>query len=104
MSEIERCIRAINSFVKFENLVFELLDEAKIDVFQIMGFNDALLTDEGTANTQRRVDLANRMKNFQNALVMDKEDSYQQNQLSWSGLARCGMKSGSTCRRTSRFR
>lgn len=87
MSEIERCIRAINSFVKFENLVFELLDEAKIDVFQIMGFNDALLTDEGTANTQRRVDLANRMKNFQNALVMDKEDSYQQKQLSWSGLA-----------------
>ena len=52
-----------------------------------MGFNDALLTDEGTANTQRRVDLANRMKNFQNALVMDKEDSYQQKQLSWSGLA-----------------
>lgn len=87
MSEIERCIRAINSFVKFENLVFELLDEAKIDVFQIMGFNDSLLTDEGTANTQRRVDLANRMKNFQNALVMDKEDAYQQKQLSWSGLA-----------------
>jgi len=87
MSEIERCIRAINSFIKFENLVFELLDEAKIDVFQIMGFNDALLTDEGTANTQRRVDLANRMKNFQNALVMDKEDAYQQKQLSWSGLA-----------------
>jgi len=87
MSEIERCIRAINSFIKFENLVFELLDEAKIDVFSIMGFNDALLTDEGTANTQRRVDLANRMKNFQNALVMDKEDTYQQKQLTWSGLA-----------------
>lgn len=87
MSEIERCIRAINSFIKFETLVFELLDEAKIDVFSIMGFNDALLTDEGTANTQRRVALANRMKNFQNALVMDKEDQYQQKQLSWSGLA-----------------
>jgi len=87
MSEIERCIRAINSFVKFENLVFELLDEAKIDVFSIMGFNDSLLTDEGTTNTQRRVALANRMKNFQNALVMDKEDTYQQKQISWSGLA-----------------
>jgi len=87
MSEIERCIRAINSFIKFETLVFELLDEAKIDVFSIMGFNDSLLTDEGTSNTQRRVALANRMKNFQNALVMDKEDGYQQKQLSWSGLA-----------------
>jgi len=87
MSEIERCIRAINSFVKFESLIFELIDEAKIDVFSIMGFNDSLLTDDGTANTQRRVDLANRMKNFQNALVMDKEDQYQQKQITWSGLA-----------------
>ena len=87
MSEIERCIRAINSFVKFENLIFELLDEAKIDVFKIMGFNDALLTDEGTANTQRRVQLANRLKNFQNALAMDKEDDYAQKQITWSGLA-----------------
>ncbi len=87
MSEIERCIRAINAFVKFETLIFELLDEAKIDVFKIMGFNDALLTDEGTANTQRRVMLANRLKNYQNALAMDKEDDYAQKQITWSGLA-----------------
>lgn len=87
MSEIERCIRAINSFVKFEALIFELIDEAKIDVFKMFGFNDALLTDDGTANTQRRVALANRMKNFQNALVMDMEDEYQQKQITWSGLA-----------------
>lgn len=87
MSEIERCIRAINAFVKFETLIFELLDEAKIDVFKIMGFNDALLTDEGTQNTQRRVMLANRLKNYQNALAMDKEDDYAQKQITWSGLA-----------------
>ena len=87
MSEIERCIRAINSFVKFENLIFELIDEAKIDVFKILGFNDALLTDDGTANVKRRVDLSNRLKNFQNALAMDKEDDYAQKQITWSGLA-----------------
>ncbi|HWD41529.1 MAG TPA: anti-CBASS Acb1 family protein, partial [Fimbriimonas sp.] len=87
MSEIERCIRAINSFVKFENLIFELLDEAKIDVYQIQGFNDSLLTDDGTANTQRRIQLSNRLKNYQNALAMDKEDEYKQKQITWSGLA-----------------
>ena len=87
MSEIERCIRAINAFLKFETLVFELLDEAKIDVFKMMGFNDSLLTDEGTANTQRRIMLANRLKNYQHALAMDKEDDYEQKQLTWSGLA-----------------
>lgn len=87
MSEIERCIRAINSFVKFENLIFELLDEAKIDVFKITGFNDNLLTDEGTDNVKKRVTLANRLKNFQNALAMDAEDDYAQKQITWSGLA-----------------
>ncbi len=87
MSEIERCIRAINSFVKFENLIFELLDEAKVDVYKIQGFNDALLTDEGTANTQKRVQLANRLKNYQNALAMDAEDDWNQKQITWSGLA-----------------
>ncbi len=87
MSEIERCIRSINSFVKFENLIFELLDEAKIDVYKIQGFNDALLTDDGTANTKRRVQLGNQLKNFQNALAMDAEDDYHQKQITWSGLA-----------------
>lgn len=87
MSEIERCIRQINSFCKFETVIFELIDEAKVDVFQIEGFNDALLNDEGTGNVQRRVMLANRLKNFQNALVMDAVDKYEQKQLTWSGLA-----------------
>lgn len=87
MSEIERCIRSINSFVKFENLIFELLDEAKIDVYQIEGFNDQLLSDEATENTQRRIQLSNRIKNFQSALVMDTNDKYAQKQITWSGLA-----------------
>lgn len=87
MSEIERCIRSINSFVKFENLIFELLDEAKIDVYKIQGFNDSLLSQEGTENTQKRVMLGNRLKNYQNALAMDKEDDYMQKQITWSGLA-----------------
>lgn len=87
MSEIERCIRAINSFVKFENVVFELLDEAKIDVYRITGFNDALITPDGTTNVTERMNLANRLKNYQSGIVMDKDDEYAQKQLTWSGLA-----------------
>lgn len=87
MSVLESCISPVNLFLKFQTLIFELIDEAKIDVFGIEGFNDSLLTDEGSANTSRRVSLANRLKNFQNALVMDKEDSYAQKQITWSGLA-----------------
>lgn len=86
MSEIERCIRSINSFIKFETLVFELLDEAKIDVYKIEGFNDALITDEGSSQVKRRILLSNQLKNFQNAIAMDKEDDYVQKQLTFSGL------------------
>lgn len=87
LSQIESCIRAINSFTKFESLIFELLDEAKVDVYKINGFNDLLITDEGTSNVQRRVNLSNKLKNFQNALAMDSEDDYTQKQITWSGLA-----------------
>ena len=87
MSEVERCIRSINSFVKFANVVFELIDEAKIDVFNIEGFNTALGTPNGTQLVQKRVQLANLLKNYKRALVMDKEDGYTQKQLSFSGIA-----------------
>lgn len=87
MSEVERCIRSINSFVKFANVVFELIDEAKIDVFNIEGFNTALGTPNGTGLVQKRIQLANMLKNYKRALVMDKEDGYTQKQLSFSGIA-----------------
>ena len=87
MSVLEPCVRAINCFIKFENLIFELLDEAKVDVYKIQGFNDQLLSDEGTANTTRRVALGNKLKNYQNALAMDAEDDWHQKQITWSGLA-----------------
>lgn len=87
MSEIERCLRAINSFLKLETMIFELIDEAKTDVFKIMGFNEALLSDDGTAQIQKRIAMAARLKNFQRSLAMDTQDDYEQKQIHWSGLA-----------------
>jgi uncharacterized protein len=81
MSEVERCIRSINSFLKFENLIFELLDEAKVDVYKIENFNAQLLSPAGTANVTRRIQMSNQLKNFNNALVMDMKDDYEQKQL-----------------------
>ena len=89
MSEIEQCIRSINSFLKFENLIFELLDEAKIDVWKMKGFNTALASSNTTARVQQAITLSNQMKNFQNAIVMDREDDYDQKNLGaiFTGLA-----------------
>jgi phage-related protein (TIGR01555 family) len=87
MSILEESIRAVNSYLKFEKLLFELLDEAKIDVYKIKGFNTALASPRGTELIQRRIALGNQAKNFQSALTMDMEDDYAQKQLTFSGIA-----------------
>lgn len=87
MSELERCMREINSYIKFQNMLFELVDEAKIDVHRIQNFNDQLATAQGTALIQLRIQLANMIKNYRNALVMDKEDEFEQKQIAFGGLA-----------------
>jgi len=87
VSELERLVRSFNAYLKHQNIVFELLDEAKIDVFSIQGFNSALATKQGTELTAQRIQLAAKLKSFQNALALDKEDAYEQKQISFGGLS-----------------
>lgn len=87
MSELERVIRSINSYLKNQDLIFELLDEAKIDVYQLNGFNSAMLTAQGTKVAEKRVQTANTLKSYLNALVLDTSDKYEQKQLSFNGLS-----------------
>ena len=86
MSEIERLIRSINSYLKNQDVVFQLLDEAKVDVYKIKGFNKSLLQKGGTAQIAQRIQGSNQIKNFQNALTMDADDEYEQKQITFSGL------------------
>lgn len=87
MSELERVVRSINSYLKNQDLIFELLDEAKIDVYQLNGFNTAMLTAQGTRTAEKRVQTANTLKSYLNALVLDTNDKYEQKQLSFNGLS-----------------
>ena len=87
MPEPERLIRSLNQYLKNTDVVFELLDEAKVDAFKITGFNSSLLTNDGTAKIAQRVQTGNQIKNFQNALVMDAEDDWQQKNMTFSGLS-----------------
>jgi phage-related protein (TIGR01555 family) len=87
MSEVERLIRSLNQYLKNNDLIFELLDEAKIDVYGIQGFNKSLLTQGGTEKLTKRVQMANKVKNYQQAIVKDKEDDYDQKQMNFAGLS-----------------
>lgn len=87
MTEIERFMRSFNSYLKNTNVIYELLDEAKIDVFKIDGFNNAMVTPQGTSAVQNRVQAANQIKNYLNALTMDTKDEYDQKQMQFNGLS-----------------
>lgn len=89
MSVLEETLRPVNAYLKFEKLIFELMDEAKVDVYKMKGFNALLATRSGTEALIQRTQAANQAKSFQNALTMDKEDDYEQKQLGsiFPGLA-----------------
>ena len=86
-SVVEGLIRSINQHLKGVDLIFELLDEAKLDVYGLKNLADTLLMQNGTQLVQQRVAIANRQKNFQTALVLDSEDTYTQKELSFQGIA-----------------
>lgn len=87
VSELEKIIRSYNQYLKHQNVTYELLDESKIDVFKLNGFNSAIATRDGAQKTATRVSLAAKIKNYQNALVMDIDDEYEQKTLGFAGLS-----------------
>lgn len=87
MSVVERLIKSFNQYLKMHNVIYELLDEAKIDICSLDQFKASLLTEDGTRDIEKRIDLTLKLKNFLNVLVMDKEDEFDQKQINFSGLA-----------------
>lgn len=87
MSELERVVRSINQYMKNQDVIFDLLDEAKIDVYKMKGFNTALSNKDGTTKVTQRVQSANMIKNYQHAITMDSEDDYVQKQITFTGLS-----------------
>ena len=87
MSVLETVVRSYNQYLKSVNLSFEVLDEFKVDIYGIEGFNNALMSPSGSDKVTRRVQMANMLKNYQNALVMDNKDKFESKQISFSGLA-----------------
>lgn len=87
MSEIERMVEDFNIYIRTRNVLYDILNEAKVDVYRLNGLADSLASSEGSAIIQQRIQNTNSLKNFNNALLLDKEDEYETKQLTFSGLA-----------------
>lgn len=87
MSEVEHIVQPLNIFLRTQNVVYDLLKEAKVDIFRFKNFAAQLSSQKGTQQMLARLNITNRAKSTNNALVMDKEDEYDQKQLTYAGLA-----------------
>ena len=63
-----------------------LIDEAKIDVFRFSGTVEQLSLPGGEEKLMKRVELTNTGKSVHRAVILDKEDEWEQRQLSLAGV------------------
>jgi phage-related protein (TIGR01555 family) len=87
MSEVERMVEDFNMYLRMNNVIYDLLNEAKVDVFSIDGFRDLMMSDGGNQKILERISTVQKAKNMNNALILDKMDEYSQKQMSFAGLA-----------------
>ena len=86
MSELERLISPMNKFLKNQNVIYELLDEAKLDVYSIDNYAGSIASGQEEA-IKKRIMLTNYMKSYLNALILDSEDRFDQKQVSMGGVS-----------------
>lgn len=86
MSEVERLVAPLNKYMKNQNVIYELIDEAKIDVYSLQNYRSAIYAGQED-KVQRAIMWSNAMKNYLNAMILDKEDSFDQKQMNFGGLA-----------------
>ena len=87
-SELEKTVRALNTFQKSEDVFFELADEAKLDIYKIDGLNDMIASgSDGLQKVLRKSEAVAQAKNYYGQLNMDKNDDYQTKQINLSGVS-----------------
>lgn len=86
MSEVERLVAPLNKYMKNQNVIYELIDEAKIDVYSLQNYRSAIYAGQED-KVQKAIMWSNAMKNYLNAMILDKEDNFDQKQMNFGGLA-----------------
>lgn len=87
MSELERVLEDFNTYIRVKNVIYELLYEAKVDVYKFKDFANQMLSAEAEEKTNRRMQITNSQKSYNAAILLDSEDDFLQRQVSFSGLA-----------------
>lgn len=87
ISIYEQIFSDMSQYFKAGNVLFELLDEAKVDVIKLASLQTALSSGAGDKALNRMLDLIANNLNYKSKLLMSTNDDYDQKQISFSGLA-----------------
>lgn len=86
MSVVEACDEAVQNATTATAGFASLIDEAKIDVFRFNGLTDLLLQPDGEDKLTKRVQATTTGKSVHRAVILDKEDEWDQRQLEMTGV------------------
>lgn len=87
ISVFEQVFSDMSQYFKANNVLFELLDEAKVDVIKLATLQTAISAGNSGQALQRMLDLIANNLNYKSKLLMSTNDEYDQKQISFSGLA-----------------
>lgn len=85
-SIITRVDQAVKNAIKTNDGFAALVDEAKIDIFRMGGMTEMLGQPGGEDRVRRRMEITNVGKSIWRGVYMDKEDEWEQRQLSLAGM------------------
>lgn len=87
ISVYEQIFQDMSSFFKARNVIFELLDESKIDILKLDSLQAAIQSSSGEQALQRMVDMVARNKNYKSQITLSTADEYDQKQIRFSGMS-----------------
>lgn len=85
-SRLEETVAPINAYLKARQAIFSYLDKSLIEIYKIKDFNMAGATIEGSIAMQQRLRLSNQLKNYENAIIIDTLDDFQQMTIDMNGI------------------
>lgn len=85
-SALQACDDAIKNATLAQNEIASMIAEAKVDLFRIANLHDYLAQPDGDSVVTKRFQSVANGKSIHRAVILDKEDEWQQRQISFAGM------------------
>src|SRR5690606_35332197 len=82
----DRVDRAVKDAQRVSEGFADLVEEAKLDIYRIAGMTDRLLQPGGDDAMRKRFEATALGKSNYRGIFLDKEDEWEQRQLTWAGM------------------